>query len=62
MLSYEHWNDYSCSKATGHLLCGDVVGAAKEGAIAVNSAVGGNAVKEVLGDTDWAEIADTCQF
>ena len=30
MLSYEHWNDYSCSKATGHLLCGDVVGAAKD--------------------------------
>lgn len=49
-------------KATGHLLCGDVVGAAKEGAIAVVSAVGGDAVKEVFGDTDWAEIADTCQF
>ena len=38
------------------------VGAAKEGAIAVVSAVGGDAVKEVLGDTDWAEIADSCQF
>lgn len=49
-------------KATGHLLCGDVVGVGKEGAIAVVSAVGGDAVKEVLGDTDWAEIADTYQF
>ena len=49
-------------KATGYLLCGDVVGAAKEGVIAVASAVGGEAVKDVLGDTDWAEIADTCQF
>ena len=50
------------AKATGHLLCGDVVGTAKEVSIAVVSAVGGDAVKEVLGDTDWAEIADTCQF
>ena len=49
-------------KATGHFLFGDVVGATKEGSIAVVSAVGGDAVKEVLGDTDWAEIADTCQF
>lgn len=49
-------------KAIGHLLCGDVVGVTKEGAIAVVSAVGGDAVKEVSGDTDWAEIADTCQF
>ena len=49
-------------KGAGHLLCGDVVGAAKEGALAVVSAVGGDVVKEVLGDTDWAEIADTCQF
>lgn len=39
-------------KVTGRLLCVDVVGAAKEGAIAVVSAVGGDAVNEVLGDTD----------
>ena len=49
-------------KVTGHLLCVDVVGVAKERSIAVVSAVGGDAVKEVSGDTDWAEIADTCQF
>lgn len=49
-------------KGTGHLLCGDVIGAVKEGALAAVSAVGGDVVKEVLGDTDWAEIADTCQF
>lgn len=48
-------------KAAGHLLGGDVVGAAKEGAQAVFSAVGGDVVK-VLGDTDWTDIAETSAF
>ena len=49
------------TKAVGHALAGDIAGAAIEGGKAILSVVAKDGL-EFLGETDWAEVAETCPF